>query len=315
MRTTLLTAGLAAILAGQASAATIGVSMQSFDDNFQTLLRNGISARAAQLDGVEVQLEDSQRDVGKQISQVNNFIASSVDAIIVTLTDTSTAPAITSAAEAAGIPLVYLNLEPVNVAELPDNEAYVGSKETEAGMLGATEACRILTEQGEQQGGAHAYILMGDLAHNAALQRTDSARAALNTDACKFVEVADAQSAGWLRTQAMDLMTNWLTAGQPFDAVFANNDEMAIGAIQAMKSSGVDLSKVVVVGVDATPDALAAMKAGELDVTVFQNAAGQAAGAVDAALALARKEAVDQVVYIPFELVTPKNMDKYTAKN
>lgn len=315
MRATLLTAGLAAILAGQASAATIGVSMQSFDDNFQTLLRNGISARAAQLDGVQVQLEDSQRDVGKQISQVNNFIASGVDAIIVTLTDTSTAPAITSAAESAGIPLVYLNLEPVNVAQLPDNEAYVGSKETEAGMLGATEACRILTEQGKQQEGARAYILMGDLAHNAALQRTQSVRDALGTDACKFIEVADAQSAGWLRTNAMDLMTNWLTAGEPFDAVFANNDEMAIGAIQAMKSSGVDLSKVIVVGVDATPDGLAAMKASELDVTVFQNAAGQAAGAVDAALALGRKEAVDRVVYIPFELVTPGNMDAYVAKN
>lgn len=315
MKTTLLGAGFAALLASQAGAATIGVSMQSFDDNFQTLLRNGLVARAAQLDGVEVQLEDSQRDVGRQISQVNNFIASGVDAIIVTLTDTSTAPAITSAAEAAGIPLVYLNLEPVNVAELPDDEAYVGSRETEAGTLGAAEACRILAGQGKQQTGASAYILMGDLAHNAASQRTDSARAALDTDACRFIQIADAQSAGWLRTQAMDLMTNWLTASQPFDAVFANNDEMAIGAIQAMKSSGVDMSKVVVVGVDATPDGLAAMKAGELDVTVFQNAAGQAAGAVDAALALARGESVNRVVYIPFELVTPENMDKYAAKN
>ena len=69
VKMTLLAAGFAALLASQASAETIGVSMQSFDDNFQTLLRNGISARASQLDGVEVQLEDSQRDVGKQISQ------------------------------------------------------------------------------------------------------------------------------------------------------------------------------------------------------------------------------------------------------
>ena len=80
---------------------------------------------------------------------MNNFIASGVDAIIVTLADTSAAPAITSAAEAAGIPLVYLNLEPVNVAALPDNEAYVGSKETEAGKLGATEACKLLIKPGQ----------------------------------------------------------------------------------------------------------------------------------------------------------------------
>ncbi len=60
-----------------------------------------------------------------------------------------------------------------------------------------------------------------------------------------------------------------------FDAVVSNNDEMAIGAIQALKAAGVDMNKVIVAGVDATQDALAAMKAGDLDVTVFQNAAGQ----------------------------------------
>jgi ABC-type sugar transport system substrate-binding protein len=314
MRLTLLTASVAALLTTGAGAETIGVTMQSFDNNFQTLLRQGITDRAAQLEDVDVQVEDSQTDVGKQLDQVNNFIASGVDAIIVTLADTSAAPALTSAAAAAGVPLVYVNLEPVNVAELPDNEAYVGSKETESGKLGATEACKLLKAQGKDAG-ARAYILMGDLAHNAAVMRTQSVRDVTSTNECKFLKIIDQQAAGWSRNGAMDLMTNWLTAGEPFDAVFANNDEMAIGAIQAMKSTGVNMKDVVVVGVDATQDGLAAMKAGELDVTVFQNARGQAAGAVDAALALARGEAVDQVVYIPFELVTPENMDDYLAQN
>ena len=202
----------------------------------------------------------------------------------------------------------------MNVDALPDNEAYVGSKETEAGMLGATEACKLLIQQGKQAG-ARAYIMMGDLSHNAALQRTQSVRDALGTDQCKFVTIIDAQSAGWLRTTATDLMTNWLTAGEPFDAVFANNDEMAIGAIQAMKSAGVDLHNVVVVGVDATQDGLAAMKAGDLDVTVFQNAAGQGRGAIDTALALAAGKSVESIVWVPFELVTPDNMSKYVTKN
>jgi inositol transport system substrate-binding protein len=312
MRLTLLTASVAAMLASGASAETIGVSMQSFDNNFQTLLRHGITDRAAQLEGVDVQVEDSQTDVGKQLDQVKNFIASGVDAIIVTLADTSAAPAITSAAAAAGVPLVYVNLEPVNVAQLPDNEAYVGSKETESGKLGAIEACKLLKAQGK---GAGAYILMGDLAHNAAVMRTQSVVDVLSKDDCGPTKIIDKQSGGWSRNGAMDLMTNWITAGQPFDAVFANNDEMAIGAIQAMKSAGIDMKDVVVVGVDATQDGLAAMKAGDLDVTVFQNARGQAAGAVDTALALARGEAKDQVVYIPFELVTPDNMNGYLAQN
>ena len=312
MRLSLCTASLALMLASGAGAETIGVSMQSFDDNFQTLLRNGITARADEL-GLDVQVEDSQRDVSRQLSQINNFVASGVDAIIVTLADTAAAPAITAAAEAAHIPLVYLNLQPENIDALPDDEAYVGSDETESGRLGATEACRLLKAAGKA--GAHAYIMMGDLSHNAALQRTRSVKDVLATPDCSFITVEDEQSAGWLRTSALDLMTNWLTAGQPFDVVFANNDEMAIGATQAMKAAGVDMKDVVVVGVDATQDGLAAMQAGDLDVTVFQNAAAQAAGALDAAVALAKGEAVDSVVTIPFELVTPENQARYVAQN
>ncbi|MCV2448256.1 substrate-binding domain-containing protein, partial [Paracoccus sp. DMF] len=91
--------------------------------------------------------------------------------------------------------------------------------------------------------------------------------------------------------------------------------EMAIGAIQALKSAGRDMNSVVIGGVDATQDALAAMKAGELDVTVFQDAAGQGKGAVDTALKLARGEAVEQKVFVPFQLVTPQNLDQFLSKN
>ena len=114
---------------------------------------------------------------------------------------------------------------------------------------------------------------------------------------------------------ALDLTTNWITAGQPIDAIFANNDEMAIGAIQALKSAGADMDDVVVVGIDATQDGLAAMGAGDLDVTVFQNATGQAGSAIDAAVALARGEQVEQQVMVPFELVTPENMASYAQRN
>ena len=110
-------------------------------------------------------------------------------------------------------------------------------------------------------------------------------------------------------------MTNWLSAGKPFDGVIANNDEMAIGAIQAMKAANIDMKSVVVGGVDATQDALAAMQAGDLDATVFQDAAGQGKGALEAAVKLSKGEAVDQKVYIPFQLVTPANIDQFLKKN
>jgi len=314
MKSFCVAAVLAALTASAASAETIGVSMQSFDNNFQTLLREGLSTRASQVGGITLQIEDAQTDVSKQLNQVNNFIAAGVDAIIVTLADTSAAPGISAAAEKAGIPLVYLNLQPDNVDKLPKNQAYVGSKETDSGRLGAEAACEILKKNGKA-GDAQAYILMGDLAHQASRDRTVSVKETLATGDCKGVTIADEQSAAWTRTNAMDLTTNWITAGRPIDAVFANNDEMAIGAIQALKAAGVSMDSVVVVGIDATQDALAAMTNGDLDVTVFQNAKGQSAGAMDAAVALARGHSVDKQVMVPFELVTPTNMAEYAHQN
>jgi inositol transport system substrate-binding protein len=129
------------------------------------------------------------------------------------------------------------------------------------------------------------------------------------------ITIIDQQTSNWRRDEAQNLMTNWLSTGTAFDAVIANNDESAIGAIQALKAGGVDLSTVVIGGVDATQDALVAMQAGELDVTVFQNAAAQGSGAVDAAVKLAKGEAVDKEVWVPFELVTPANIQDYLAKN
>ena len=106
-------------------------------------------------------------------------------------------------------------------------------------------------------------------------------------------------------------MANWLTAGVEFDAVISNNDEMAIGAIQVLKSTGIDMDDVVVAGIDATPDGLAAMETGDLDITVFQNARKQGALAVEAAVALAKGDKVDRHIWVPFELVTPQNMTEY----
>lgn len=314
MKKTITAAALATLMTTSAMAEEIGVSMALFDDNFLTVLRNGIQELADGTDGVDVQIEDAQNDVARQLDQINNFIASGVDAIIVNPVDTSATQAMTQAAEAAGVPLVYVNRQPINVDTLPDNQAFVASNEIESGTLETFEICKILRSQG-LGGGARAYLMMGELSNQAAVQRTKDVDDILGTDMCNFIEIIDRQTANWSREQATSLMTNWLSSGEEFNAVIANNDEMAIGAIQAMKAAGLDMDVIVVGGVDATQDALSAMQAGDLDVTVFQNAAGQGSGALDAALALARGEEVDQKVYIPFELVTPANIDDYLSAN
>jgi inositol transport system substrate-binding protein len=313
MKNTLMTAGFVALMTTTAMADGIGVSMAKFDDNFLTVLRNGIQTQA-DASGLKVQIEDAQNDVAKQLDQINNFIASGVSAIIVNPVDTSATQAMSDAAAAANIPLVYVNRQPINVDTMPDNQAFVASNEVDSGTLETIEVCAQLKAAGKDK--ANVYVMMGELSNQAAVQRTADIHDVMAAGKCSVeLTIIDEQTANWSRDEAQNMMTNWLSTGTAFDGVIANNDEMAIGAIQAMKAAGIDMATVVVGGVDATQDALAAMQAGDLDVTVFQNAAAQGGGALEAATKLAAGEAVEQKVYIPFELVTAANVADYAAKN
>ena len=313
MKRILLAFAASAALTTGAWAENIGVSMALFDDNFLTVLRNGIQKYADE-NGHTVQIEDAQNDVAKQLDQINNFIASGVDAIIVNPVDTSATQAMSDAAAAGNVPLVYVNRQPINLDTLPDNQAFVASNEVDSGTLETKEICRLFKEAGKTE--ASVYVIMGELSNQAAVQRTQDIHDVIEGPDCGVkINIIDKQTSNWRRDEAQNLMTNWLSTNTPFDGVIANNDESAIGAIQALKAAGVDMNAVVVGGVDATQDALAAMQAGELDVTVFQNAAAQGSGSVDAAVKLAKGEAVDQKVWVPFELVTPANINDYLQKN
>lgn len=308
MKKTLLVAGVAAaLLSSPTFAETLGVSIANFDDNGLTIMRNGMTAHIETLEGVELQMEDAQEDVARQLDQINNFVASGVDAIIVNAVDTDATAAMSNAAAAAGIPLVYVNRQPGNMATLPEGQAFVASNEIESGTLAAFRMCQDLRAAGKS-GGAKAYMLMGRLSNQAAVQRSKDFHDVIGMDMCNFITLIDEQSANWSRDEAQDMMANWIASGEPFDAVFGNNDEMAIGAVQAMKASGISMDDVVVGGVDATPDALVSMQGGDMDVTVFQDLAGQGAGSIDTALKLSKGEAVDKAVFIPFKLVTPENV-------
>lgn len=312
MKKYLLGAAVSVLMSTSAFAETIGVSMSELD-NFLTVLRNGIDDYAKEK-GVDVQIEVAEKDPAKQLSQIQNFIASGVTAIIVNPVDTDATTAQSKLAADAGIPLVYVNRQPVNLDSLPDNQTFVGSDERDSGTLESKEVCRLLKEKGKGSG-ANIVVMMGQLNNQAARQRTQDIKDVIATPDCSFMKIVEEQTANWYRTEATDLMNNWLSAGVKFDAFISNNDEMAIGGIAAMKAAGLSMEDIVVGGVDATQDALAAMQAGDLDVTVFQNAAAQGSGSVDAALRLAKGEKLGKVVWVPFELVTPANIKDYLAKN
>ncbi len=305
MKTKLMAAAAAAILAMPlAHAEKIGVTMASFDDTFLTILRNSI-ADSAKKDGATVQIEDGGNDVGKQLSQVQNMIAQKVDAIIVNAVDTDATPKITKMVTAAKIPLVYVNRKPVDFDKLPAGVAVVASDEKQSGTLQARQVCKLLGGKGD------ILVLMGELSNESARARTKDIEDVIATKDCSGMKIVDKREGKWSRTQGQDITMNWLSSGTKFDAIVSNNDEMAIGAINALKAARKLTPKTVVAGIDATPDGLAAMKSGDLKVSVYQNAAGQGAQAVATALKLAKKQPVDRYVNVPFELVTPENMNQY----
>ncbi len=305
MKTKLMAAAAAAILAMPlAHAEKIGVTMASFDDTFLTILRNSIGD-AAKKDGATVQIEDGGNDVGKQLSQVQNMIAQKVDAIIVNAVDTDATPKITKMVTAAKIPLVYVNRKPVDFDKLPAGVAVVASDEKQSGTLQARQVCKLLGGKGD------ILVLMGELSNESARARTKDIEDVIASKDCSGMKIVDKREGKWSRTQGQDITMNWLSSGTKFDAIVSNNDEMAIGAINALKAARKLTPKTVVAGIDATPDGLAAMKSGDLKVSVYQNAAGQGAQAVAAALKLAKKQPVDRFVNVPFELVTPENMNQY----
>ena len=283
----------------------VGVTMTAFDNPFLTILLNGIRAEAEREPDVTISVEDAQLDVARQLSQVQNFIANGVDAIIVNPVDGDSTLAITQEVTAAGIPLVYVNHPPADIDALPEGAAFVGSNEVDSGTMQTEQVCALLGGKGT------AVVMMGPLENHAALTRTDDIHEVLSRPECSGIEVLEEQTANWSRIEAQDLMTNWLTRGLSIDAVIANNDEMAIGAIQAMKAAGIDMDEVVVAGIDATPDGLAMMQAGDLDVTVFQNATKQGEVALATAVAMAAGEAAERQIWIPFEAVTTENMHQY----
>jgi inositol transport system substrate-binding protein len=161
-------------------------------------------------------------------------------------------------------------------------------------------------------GQGNVVILIGDPANEAAILRSQGCRDVIAQN--PGMTIVREEAGHWYRDRGLEIMETWLAAGVEIDVVCSNNDEMALGAILALRNAGL-LEEVLVGGVDATPDALAAMEAGDLEVTVFQDARSQGAGGVDTAIALINGETVPSYVDVPFLLVTPENMHEFIGRN
>lgn len=286
-------------------AVQVGVSIAQMDDVFLSRLRGYISEQAKTHPDMKIQFEDAQGAVDKQLSQVQSFINGKVDVIIVNPVDTQGTKNMADAARAAKIPLIFLNRMPSD-AKMGDGVSYIGSDEIEAGRL----QMQYLADMVKDRKSVNVAIMKGLLSNDATRFRTQGAKEVIAKHPNMHVIVED--TAKWMREDGMNLMNNWILSGDKIDILSANADEMAIGAAMAIKSNGIKIGKDILVGgTDGGPNGLQAIKTGLLTVTVFQDAKSQAYGAVDMAEKAAKGEKVQDIDFIPFQLVTPQNYQKF----
>lgn len=278
---------------------TIGVSMLSLQSEFVVNVKEAMEDEAAE-QGIRLIVNDAQREAIRQVQQVESFISQGVDAIILNPCEMeASSPAVRKAQE-AGIPIINVNSE---TSAPPDG--FVGSRDEESAEL-------ALEYIAEALGGTGNIVVMhGYMGQAAQLKRA----AATQTVLAKYpgISLLAEQTAEWDRAKAMSLMENWIQSyRERIDAVFAQNDEMGMGALQALEQAGLK-EKVLVVSIDAIGDALRAVKEGRLDATVFQDAEAQGKQAVRMALDfIQHKDSVaDTNVLIPFQLVTAGNVEQF----
>jgi inositol transport system substrate-binding protein len=300
----LMTMAMGSIPAMAAEKVKIGVAMALFDDVWLTYVRDAITKWAKSHPDVELTIVDAANDSAKQTGQVENFLAQGMDAVVILPVDTAATGPMTKSVIKAGKPLVYVNRKPSN---LPKGVVYCGSNSIEAGIMN-------MDELGKAMGGkGNLVILMGELSNEAAIGRTDGIKKVAKE---KFpdIKIVREQTGNWKREQGKTIMENWLASGQEIDGVASNNDEMALGALQAIKAAG-KLGKIPVGGTDGSHDALESMEKGELNNTVFQDPVGQGEEAANAAYLLVKKEpnpkVVDGNIWIPYQPITKENYKSF----
>ena len=234
----------------------IGVTLMDFSTEFGIGLKDYMTAKADAMGDVELTVVDAGGDAAKQLQQVETFISQKVDAIIMQPQEQEACSPAIDKAKAAGIPII--NCNSLTITE-PD--AYVGSNDSESAEI-------AMTYIAEQLGGKGNVLMMhGHPGQTAEVKRTEGAMDILaqNPD----MTLLDEQTADWDRAEAMTLMENWIQAyGDQINAVFCQNDEMALGALNALVQAG-KKDNVLVVGVDAIDDALQSVKDGKMDATVW----------------------------------------------
>lgn len=309
----------------------IGTCIYKFDDTFMTGVRNAMTDTANTL-GATLEIVDSQGSQPTQNEQVDTFITKGVNALAINAVDRTAAGPIADKAAAEGLPIVFLNREPEeDVMQGYDKIWYVGAKAEESGTMSGeiiVDYFDANPDADKNGDGVIQYVMLqGEQGHQDATLRSEYSVKAME-DGGYEVESLGTDVADWDKVKATDLMKTFISSNgiENIEAVLANNDDMALGAIEALKAEGYntgdDSKYIPVVGVDATAPALEAMADGSLLGTVLNDAVNQGTATVEVACNAAAGNEITQetigyevtdgkYIWIPYVKVTVDNYQDY----
>ena len=288
----------------------IGVAIYQFADNFMTLYRTELARYLTEDCGVpaeNITIMDGKNDQAEQTNQIDGFIADNVDVMILNLVQSSSAASVIQKADAAGIPVVFINREPsAEDMALNGNFCYVGADARQSGTFQG----QIIAEtenKGDWNGnGVVDYVMiMGDPENVDAQYRTEFSIKAL-TDAGLTVNKLFEQRGDWDQTKGQELAATALSQyGNDVDVIFCNNDAMALGAYQAIVDAGRVVGQdIYLVGVDALDECQAMVQDGTMTGTVLNDHIGQSHTAADVALLAAKGEKMEKYYWVDYVKVT-----------
>jgi len=262
---------------------------------FTNELTAAVTSKAEEL-GIEVTVYDGGKDVAKQVSQIETAVTQGIAGIVIEPVSVDGVIPALEAAKAAGIPIVVVN-QKISKPEAADS--FVGVENFDGGVL------EMKTAAEDIGGSGNVAFLLGPLGSDAQIGRTDGYYEVLKD--YPDIKVVFEQTANWATDEALVLVENWLQTGTEIDAIVANNDGMAMGALKAVEDAQLQ-DKIKVYGLDATPDALAAVRDGRLTVTISQNTTAQGTTAMETVYKLASGESVEPEILVDFVLINIDNV-------
>ena len=309
--------GTAASGSGAASGdgAKIGYINLADTDVF-CMTREKAFVRAAEEKGWSVSCTDGNNDSQKQIDQAKSFIAQGVDALVIVPCDAAACVPAVEEANRAGVPVIVFGNDLTGADDL--DYTFIGSPHTVSGEMEGEYMAEALPEN------AKVCYLAGTAGLDHAAMRRDGTHSALEAAGRTDVEFLDDQDGDYVKDEGMRITQAWIQKfadgdGVQFDAIISANDQMALGAIEALKGAnipvGTDEGEVLVCGIDGSDEGLQNVKDGYMALTVLQDAPGQGKAAVEAIQTILDGGKPDHEINVDYVPVTAENIDEYIDYN